>query len=390
VAVTREEAQVALARVMRENGPVLQVVDAGNRVNPPLITPIDWSSIPDEEPPPRRFLIDQWMPASCLSSLYGPGGVGKSLLAQQAATCVTAGIDFLGHRVEQAPVLGLFSEDDDAELIRRQWRINQALGLKNSNLAALHIEGRAGLDNAVATFPMGAPRREALFEAIVKIARERGAGLVILDNRAQMLLVNENDRAQATFAANLCAGIGREANNAAVLLLGHVAKAEGSQYSGSTAWDAVTRSRWCLQRADAEGKKDGPPELILERPKSNYAAPDAMRLAWVNGLLRPIDPKHMTSGDVLELKLRQGAACQAFLDCLDQLTEQGRPVSHSDRATNYAPKMMAPLVDGFTVKDLKAAMEQLFKDGRIEANAPVGMSKSRHKLCGIARKGSRP
>ena len=55
---------------------------------------------------------------------------------------------------------------------------------------------------------------------------------MIIDNRAQMLLVDENDRAQATFAANLCAGIGREANGASVLLLGHVAKALGSEYSG--------------------------------------------------------------------------------------------------------------------------------------------------------------
>ena len=65
------------------------------------ITPIDWANVSDDEPPPRRFLIEHWMPAGCLSSLYGPGGVGKSLLAQQAATCLVAGIDFLGHKVEQ-------------------------------------------------------------------------------------------------------------------------------------------------------------------------------------------------------------------------------------------------------------------------------------------------
>ena len=364
------------------------VIEHEDRVPPPLITPIDWSSISDEESPPRRFLIDQWMPAGCLSSLYGPGGVGKSLLAQQAATCIAAGVDFLGHKVEQAPVVGLFSEDDDAELIRRQWRINQSLGLKNRDLGNLHIEGRAGLENAIATFPMGAPRREALFEATVKTAREREAGLVILDNRAQMLLVNENDRAQATFAANLCAGIGREANNASTLLLGHVAKAEGSEYSGSTAWDAVTRSRWWLKRLDTEDA-DGPPELILERPKSNYAQPGAMRLAWTAGVLRPIEPKNMTSSDVLEMKLRQGAACQAFLDALDTLTTQGRPVSHSKHARGtYAPRFMrdAGLVDGFTFAEIEIAMDTLFADGRIEANVEVGKTKRRQPIYGIARK----
>jgi len=42
----------------------------------PDICPIDFRLLPDQEPPPRRFLIDQWLPDGCLSSLYGPGGVG--------------------------------------------------------------------------------------------------------------------------------------------------------------------------------------------------------------------------------------------------------------------------------------------------------------------------
>jgi RecA-family ATPase len=389
--VTREEAQAALARVRRENGHIFEVIDHEDRVEKSLITPIDWASIGDTEPPPRRFLINQWMPAGCLSSLYGPGGVGKSLLAQQTATSIATGLDFLGHRVEQAPVLALFSEDDDEELIRRQWRINQAMGIMNKDIAHLHIQGRAGLENAIATIPLGAPRREALFEATVKLARERNVGLVILDNRAQMLLVNENDRAQATFAANLCAGIGREANNAATLLLGHVAKVEGSEYSGSTAWDAVTRSRWWLKRAETE-EKDGSPELILERPKSNYAPPGAMRLVWANGVLRAISPEHMTSTDVLEMKLRQGAACQAFLDALDTLAAQGRPVSHSKHArATYAPRFMHAngLVDGFTEREIETAMNILFADGRIEANVEVGKTKRRQPIYGIARKTNR-
>jgi RecA-family ATPase len=190
----------------------------------PKIEPIDFSSLTDTEPPPRRFLIQEWLSDGCLSGLYGPGGVGKSLLAQQAATCLATGRDFLGMKVDPTPVLGLFSEDDDDELKRRQWRINQALGLKNKNLEHLHIQGRSGLNNVIVSFPKSAPRKEALYESVVKQAREYEAGLVELDNRAQMLLVEENDRAQATFAANLCAGIAREINGAC-LLLGHTAKA---------------------------------------------------------------------------------------------------------------------------------------------------------------------
>jgi hypothetical protein len=305
-------------------------------------------------------------------------------LAQQLAACIATGRDFLGAKVEQQPVLGLFSEDGDDELVRRQWRLNRALGLRNRDLTGLHIQGRAGLTNTLASFPLGAPRVEALFDAVTRKAREINAKLVILDNRAQMLLVAENDRAQATFAANLCAGIAREIDGA-VLLLGHTAKPKDSEYSGSTAWDAVTRSRWLLRRAD---EVDGPPELILERVKSNYAGADIVRLAWADGVLRVRDEAHMTYGDRLAAEQRRGAARQAFLDALDQLTTQGRNVSHSPQARqSYAPRLMrdAGLVDGFTIKELEEAMNSLFADQRIEANAVVGRNSRRQPTHGIAR-----
>jgi RecA-family ATPase len=272
--------------------------------------------------------------------------------------------------------------------VRRQWRINQALGLKNKDLQHLHLQGRAGLENAIASFPMGAPRKEALYDVVVKRARELDTGLVILDNRAQMLLVEENDRAQATFAANLCAGIARETNGA-VLLIGHTAKADGSEYSGSTAWDAVTRSRWWMKRVDPKGDDDGPAHVLLNKAKTNYSTQgDQLTLVWSNGILRPIDERFMTDAERLQHKLRQGAACQAFLDCLDRLTDQGRPVSHSSQAKNYAPKIMAPLVEGFSKRELEQAMEKLFADGRIEANACLWRDKHRNRIFGLARKGS--
>ena len=223
----------------------------GKSSKKPTITPIDFSTLPDAEPARRRFLIDQWLPDGCLSSFYGPGGVGKSLAAQQAAACIVTGLDFLGAKVERVPVLGLFSEDDDDELQRRQWRINQAFGLKNQISPAFTSKAAQGWTTASHRSLRAHPEWRPCSRSSSP-RREIAAGLVVLDNRAQMLLVNENDRAQATFAANLCAGLGREANGAAVLLLGHVAKSDGSEYSGSTAWDAVTRSRWWLRRADPE------------------------------------------------------------------------------------------------------------------------------------------
>ena len=82
------------------------------------IIPIDWPSKEGRVPPERNFIVGAWLPAGCVTSPYGAGGVGKSLLAQQLATCVATGKPFCSHPVRSGPVLGLFCEDD--ELWRRQ------------------------------------------------------------------------------------------------------------------------------------------------------------------------------------------------------------------------------------------------------------------------------
>ena len=361
----------------------------------PEISTIDFAALPDVEPPPRRFIVDQWWPAGIFSSLYGPPTVGKSFLAQLLSTCVVTRQDFFGFAVEQGPVLGLFAEDDDGELKRRQWRINQALGLKNKDLAELHLQGRAGTDNCLITFPSGAPDIHDLFDAVIAKAKRLGAIGLVLDNRAQMILGNENDRMVATAGGNLIARIAHE-TGAATLLLGHPAKAAESEYSGSTAWDAVTRSRWLLRWDDEqpeEGdagkprrKTDKAPGLTLSLAAPNYAARGAhVELAWRDGVLRATDPARMTQADFFRAELRRGEAVQAFLNALSQFTSQGRPVSHSRHAHNYAPRVFLPVARGFSFAELRQAMEWLFTNDQIAANAVVGQNARRQNINGIAR-----
>jgi hypothetical protein len=168
------------------------------------------------------------------------------------------------------------------------------------------------------------------------------------------------------------------------LLLGHDAKSQDSEYSGSTAWDAVTRSRWWLHRVVNGGDE---PNLGLERRKTNYAPPDSIKLEWRSGVLFAADERHMTHADLLALKMRKGEACQAFLDALDGLTAQQRPVSHSNQARNYAPRFMrsAGLAEGFSVRELEEAMNTLFADQRILANQAIGKRPNRSAIIGIGR-----
>ncbi len=352
--------------------------------SPRLIKPIDFTALPEVEPAPRRFRVGGWLPIPCLSSCYGTGGIGKSLLAQIAATCVVTGRDFFGAAVDPAPVIGIFGEDDDEELQRRQWRINQAFGLKFADLGGLHLEGAGGLDNILCSFPNGAPEHGPLYQALIDAAEQRKAGLIILDNRAQMFLGNENDRAVATYSGNLAAGLARIIKGA-VLLLGHEAKADEFEYSGSTAWDAVTRSRWWLHRLPARKGKD--PQLVLERRKSNYAAPETLGLTWRNGLLVAADEDHMTPGDLLALKQRQGAARQTFIDALDQLTARGRTTSDSKQASNYArPSWSRKASTPTSVSPSSSApCMTCSQRAEFEANAALFRDHRRKQKFGVAR-----
>ncbi len=49
-------------------------------------------------PPPRRWLVDDWLPAGRVTLLAGPGGIGKSRLALQLAAGIASG----GGRLDKA------------------------------------------------------------------------------------------------------------------------------------------------------------------------------------------------------------------------------------------------------------------------------------------------
>ena len=56
-------------------------------------SPIEWSTwtAHPEEPSPRRWLVQNWLPAGRVALFTGPGGVGKSRLVLQLAAAIASG-----------------------------------------------------------------------------------------------------------------------------------------------------------------------------------------------------------------------------------------------------------------------------------------------------------
>ena len=214
--------------------------------------------------PEERFVVDRWMPHRHLTSLYGAGGVGKSFLAMMAAVCVIGGKAWLGYPCEQGNVLAIMCEDDEGELIRRLYRIAGGCGVDAGTLAnRLFITPRLGMMNQMIQFHAGMPATTEFYRHIRAEAKRTDAKLVIVDNAAQTYPGNENDRGQSTAYLNSLVGIAQEIDGS-VLLLGHPPKSGAHQFSGSTAWENVPRSRLWF-----EPKEIGDGEYTLTLGKTN-------------------------------------------------------------------------------------------------------------------------
>ncbi|HEX3418200.1 MAG TPA: hypothetical protein VHT21_17620 [Stellaceae bacterium] len=91
-------------------------------------------------------------------------------------------------------------------------------------------------------------------------------------------------------------------------------------------------------------------------------------MRWHNGVFIADQP-----GGVIG-SIERRTVKRIFLDLLDKITEEGRFVSDSNRAPNYAPKIFAmrPDRDGFKKTDFERAMQTLFAEKEIRLGSHKG------------------
>ncbi len=87
---------------------------------PAGFSPIDPTTWHGVAVPEREWIVQDWLPVGHVTLLYGDGGVGKTLLAQQLMTSCATGSPWCGLAVQKCRVFGMFCEDDADELHRRQ------------------------------------------------------------------------------------------------------------------------------------------------------------------------------------------------------------------------------------------------------------------------------
>jgi RecA-family ATPase len=333
---------------------------------PKLVFP---TSLRGKPIPSMEWIVDGWIPVGEVTLFYGDGGTGKTLLSQQLMACTSLGQPW-------CKSLGVFCEDDDNELHRRQDDIQRNLmtDFDDTRIDNMAWWSRKGESNLLAIFDFdGVIQPTPLYGTIIEEARKMGAGLVILDTAADLFAGNENDRGQVRQFIGLLARMAMTLN-AAVVLCAHPSRAgmaTGTLDSGSTGWSNSARSRLALERPKAEG--DEPvdnDERALTKKKSNRSGiGDTIKLRWKEGVIVSTRSQGFSS-TVLADAL---AADDVFMTLLAQCEVEGRHLSASGSAPNYGPKILAkhPGRQGFTKRDFDAAMQRLFSSGRI-TNAEYG------------------
>jgi RecA-family ATPase len=338
--------------------------------------PISPVSLKGLKVPARQWIIRDWLPCGVVTGLYGDGGLGKSLLAQQLQTSMALSEAWLALAVEAGASLGVYCEDSRDELWRRQADINAEYRVDFDSLADVHWMPRLGENNLMVTFARNGVGELTQFHShVIEAALDVKARLVVVDTASDVFGGNENDRSQVRQFVSVALGSIAQKINGAVLLCAHPSRAglaSGDGDGGSTGWNNAFRSRLYL-RAPAldDGERPEPDARVLERRKANYASRnDEIRLRWRNGVIGP-EPVE-AAGDTPFGKL---GADIVFLDLVREFEQQGRVISASPQALNFAPRVFEKLPAGqsygYRKDDFRRAMERLFKTGKIE-NIPYG------------------
>ncbi len=348
---------------------------------PPRPALVDWAALAGREPPARQWIVPHWIPAAHLTLLAGRGGIGKTLFAQHLGAALALGHEYL-ESLEPRRVLMWAGEDDEAELWRRQGAISSWMGQPLEALKErFFLRSYAGQDLTLLAPLYGQPLPTPMLTDLREQVHDLRAELVILDNAARLCGVNENDRHAVTTFCQLVQGACAPAS---VLLLSHPAKAQNSEFSGSTAWEGAVRARLYLgdRPPDQAENEDLPIDETVRylcRRKANYSALDLRRFTLSNGVLIPdhLEPARVGqpvgefTKDVVRRAVRRLAASDIF-------------GTRSTASPNYLPKLAKQygLLEATPERAFAGAMRQLILSQEL-VTRQVGRTADRHPKSGL-------
>jgi RecA-family ATPase len=346
---------------------------------PPPLPWLDMSNWDHEPVPEREWAIRDRVPLRQVGLFSGEGGTGKSIIELMKNVAHVAGKDWFGSLPEPGPAFYLGAEDDDKELHARLAVIAKHYGVTFETLVkdGLHVLP-LGEDAVMCAVNPRSGRLETttLYHRILEAAGDIKPKNISIDTLSLFFAGNEINRVEVYAFAMYMRAIARVANGS-VTVLSHpslAGMATGSGLSGSTAWHGAFRFRQYLKGVKDNDKDEDEPDNGLRKLefKKNQYGPrgQSIVLRYENGLFLP-----EAGPSSLDKLAKEARADRVFMDLLERFAREGRNVSHSKTANNYAPTTFARESEAKTLKlgkdDFEDAMQRLFAANKIRVE-PYG------------------
>jgi RecA-family ATPase len=297
---------------------------------------------------------------------------------------LVTGKNYLGTTVNGLRSLTWSCEENRDEIWRNQAAINAHFGLTMADLMGLHIVPRRGEENTLLCHVYGVPTLTPLYETLREQVNDLKADVLVLDNIAQVYGGALNDPHQVTMFVNALVGLVTDRPFAPVLL-GHVAKSPGSEFSGSAAWENAVRMRWYLgptlpDQKQGDEPADNPDVVYLARRKANFTGKDWLRLKFQAGVLVP----DMPQGGRFDQAYRDDAADRVVLSAMTKLSAMGITATDGKTSPDYLPKQVLAkkLGENHTREELTSAMNRLMANGQLK-RAVIGQYANRANRYGL-------
>ena len=304
---------------------------------PPPLQWLDMSRWDIEAVPERKWAISDRVPLNQAGLFSGEGGTGKSIIELMKDAAHVAGKDWLGSMPEQGPAFYIAAEDDEDENHIRLAGIAKHYGVTFEELIkrGLKVMCLLGQD-ATLCAPIGKSGKvevTALYKQLYEAAADIKPKNISIDTLSRAFAGSEIDRVQVYAFAQHMQALAKVAGGS-VTLLSHPSLAginTGTGLSGSTAWHGAFRFRQYLTSPKpAEGEQPDSDLRQLEFKKNQYGPKaETIVLRYQGGLFLP--ERGMSS---LDTAAHKSKADEVFMTLLRRHTDQGRNVSHKEKANS--------------------------------------------------------
>ena len=314
----------------------------------------------------REWIVQDWVPKGSVCLVTGRGGTGKSGIGLQLVLGCRTGV-WLGMPCQKMPSVYLGCEDSDAELHRRLkglFTLPEYVDLGDTPtcrfLSRLGEENLVGRANEASGMVVPGPLYHYLVDYYTD--QPKGPSLLVLDTAIDVFNGPEGNRAMTNAFCKEILGSLAKRFDLTILLIGHPPKSEGenhgTEYSGSTAWEAAVRSRIYLRFYDPLRPDD---HRVMRCSKSNYAASggeEVLRRQACGGFVRVDKSEIVHVGD------------EVVYEAIAQAHAAGEPLNVNKRAGLSRCIYNIGLVDAsekeLSKEAIDASISRLIKTHRID------------------------